>query len=77
MAWERRGVGITQRWDSGGMQLFGMGYVGGTYGVNRLQCTSSENSSSVLIVVRSLLGTAVLSGACGAAILFELANLHS
>ncbi len=70
-------MGITQQWDSEGIQLFDMGYVGGTYGGNRLQCTSSGNSSLVLIVVRSLLGTAVLSGVCGAAILFEPANLHS
>jgi hypothetical protein len=35
------------------------------------------NSSAILIVVRSLLGTAILCGVCGAAILFELANLHS
>ncbi len=54
-----------------------MGYFGGTYGGNRLQCTSYGNTSAILIVVRSLLGTAVLSGVCGAAILFELANLHS
>ncbi len=57
--------------------IFDMGYVGGTYGGNRLRCTSSGNSSLVLIVVCSLLGTAILSGVCGAAILFEPANLHS
>jgi hypothetical protein len=42
-----------------------------------LQCTSSGNSSAILIVVRSLLGTVVLSGVCRAAILFESTNLHS
>ena len=30
VAWKRGGVGITQRWDSGGVQLFDMGYVCGT-----------------------------------------------
>ena len=60
-----------------GIQLFDMGYVGGTYSGNRLQCTSSGHSSSILIVVCGLLGAAVLSGICGAAILFEPVSLHS
>ena len=77
VAWKRRGVGITQWWDSGGIQLFDMGYVCGPGGGNRLRCSSSGNSSSILIIVRGLLGAAVLSGICGAAILFEPANLHS
>jgi hypothetical protein len=42
-----------------------------------LQCTSSGNNSAILIVVHSLLSTAVLSGVCEATILFEPANLHS
>jgi hypothetical protein len=36
-----------------------------------------RNSSWILIVVRGMLGAAVLSGIRGAAILFEQANLHS